>query len=156
MKIKTAARFLCHGKDFGCARTRSGGAQIKYITHSAYSLPSVPSCFFSPGTNAMIVPLRQPKQPRVRYKQRLVHLHPLVWRTIVFNIGSLYGTCADDNEKETRQLVQALEGKGYTVRHVVTGGSHDWKQWKALVDDGLQAFVGTGADGRVDGPKEPE
>jgi enterochelin esterase-like enzyme len=67
---------------------------------------------------------------------------------------------ADDNEQETRKLVQTLEEKGYDVRHVATGGSHDWQQWKGLIDDGLQAFAGTGegdrADSGLDAAEQPE
>jgi enterochelin esterase-like enzyme len=58
----------------------------------------------------------------------------------------------DDNETATDGFVSTLEERGYRVRRVRTDGEHDWRQWRPLVDDALQAFVGTEPGDRVDGP----
>ena len=56
-----------------------------------------------------------------------------------------------DNEKEVESLVATLEELGYRVRHVATEGKHEWRYWRPLIDDALQAFVGTAPGDRVDG-----
>lgn len=46
----------------------------------------------------------------------------------------------DDNQEAAEQFVQTLREKGYSVQHVATEGSHEWDDWRPLLDDGLQAF----------------
>ena len=61
-----------------------------------------------------------------------------------------------DNEQSTLQLVKTFEDLGYEVQHVQTDGEHDWKSWRPLIDESLQAFVGTGDGDRIDGAKAAE
>jgi len=59
-----------------------------------------------------------------------------------------------DNAGAARSLVRTLQRKGYPVRHLSTGGGHDWANWGRLIDDGLRAFAGLEDEDRLQPPED--
>jgi enterochelin esterase-like enzyme len=59
--------------------------------------------------------------------------------TLPLNIFLSTGT-KQDNEDATRRLKSILEKKGYPLQYIEVPFSHDWRNWKPLLDDILLYF----------------
>jgi enterochelin esterase-like enzyme len=56
----------------------------------------------------------------------------------------------NDGRRQTRVLQKALEKKGYPIKYREVGGSHDWYNWRPLLDDILVYYFPQ--EKLIDGP----
>lgn len=57
---------------------------------------------------------------------------------IFFSLGKIR-----DNTEVGRDLKRILEAKGYPMHYVEVNASHNWRNWRPLLDDALQYFFPT-------------